>query len=729
MSLSKLLPRLLVLIVIVAAIVAFFAFGLHHQLSFDALKARQDQLAHWQSMHPWLLAGSFFGIYVLVTSLSLPGAAILTLAGGAVFGLVEGTLLVSFASTIGATFAMLASRFILRDWVRKRFASRIKSVDEGIQRDGAFYLFSLRLVPVFPFFVINLVMGLTSISVLTFYWVSQIGMLAATVIYVNAGTRLASLNSLSGLLSPALIGSFVLLALLPWLSRWVIARIKARRVYAGWKKPQRFDRNLVVIGAGAAGLVSAYIAATVRAKVTLVEANKMGGDCLNYGCVPSKALIRIARIAHEARRGGDFGIQMAPPNIDFAAVMKSVHASIAQVAPHDSEQRYEKLGVDVQRGQARIVSPWCVEVDGKPITTRAIVIAAGAEPFVPLLPGLAECGYLTSDTLWSIDSLPKRLLILGGGPIGCEMAQAFARLGSDVAQVEKHDRLLMREDDEVSQFVRQRLQAEGVNVLTEHTAIGVERIDGDQVLICAHGDEKIRLPFDKILVAVGRKPRIAGYGLEELNIPLDERKKTIETDDYLRALYPNIFACGDVAGPFQFTHASAHQAWYAAVNALFGSLQKFKVDYRVMPAVTFTDPEVARVGLNEREAKAQDIEFEVTRYDLSELDRAIAERDTYGFVKIITAKGKDRILGATCVGAHAGEWMAELVLAMKYRIGLNKILGTIHAYPTWAEANKYAAGEWKRAHAPQRVLRWLGHYHRWRRHDRREVTPEPEKAV
>ncbi|MGA9332855.1 MAG: FAD-dependent oxidoreductase [Rudaea sp.] len=729
MNTRALLPRLLVLLAIAAAIVAFFAFGLQHQLSFDALKARHQQLAHWQAMHPWLLAGAFFCVYVLVTSLSLPGAAILTLAGGAVFGLIEGTVLVSFASTIGATIAMLASRFILRNWVRKRFAHGSKRVDEGIERDGAFYLFSLRLVPAFPFFVINLVMGLTSLPAFTFYWVSQIGMFAGTVVYVNAGTRLASLNSLSGLVSPALIGSFLLLALLPWLSRGIISWIKSRRLYKGWKRPKRFDRNLIVIGAGAAGLVSAYIAATVRAKVTLIEGDKMGGDCLNYGCVPSKALIRIARIAHEARRGREFGIELSEPKVDFAAAMRSVHKSIAEIAPHDSEQRYEKLGVDVQRGRAKIVSPWCVEVDGKAITTRAIVIAAGAEPIVPNLPGLAECGYLTSDTLWSLDSLPKRMLILGGGPIGCEMAQTFARLGSRVTQVEMLDRLLLREDDEVSDFVRECLQTEGVNVLVGHRAIGVERAGDGNVLICERGDERIRVPFDKILVAVGRTPRVAGYGLEALNIPTRERNNTVETDDYLRALYPNIFACGDVAGPFQLTHASAHQAWYAAVNALFGSFRKFKTDYRVVPAVTFTDPEIARVGLNEREAKEQGIDYEVTRYDLSELDRAIAERDTDGFVKLITVRGKDTILGAACIGSHAGDWIAEYVLAMKYKIGLNKVLGTVHAYPTWAEANKYAAGEWKRAHAPEQVLRWLERFHRWRRHDRRDTALETGKAA
>ncbi|MEO7208306.1 MAG: FAD-dependent oxidoreductase, partial [Steroidobacteraceae bacterium] len=602
-----------------------------------------------------------------------------------------------------------------RDWVRRRFGARFKRIDEGIAREGGFYLFSIRLVPAFPFFVINLVMGLTAIGTFTFYWVSQLGMLAGTLVYVNAGTRLAHLKSLSGLLSPALIGSFLLLALLPWISRAIVAWGKARRAYRRWPRPGSFDRNLVVIGAGAAGLVSAYIAATLRARVTLIEGHKMGGDCLNYGCVPSKALIRIARAAHETRHAGDFGIEVSEPRVDFAKTMRSVREAIATVAPHDSVERYRQLGVDVRRGQARIVSPWCVEVDGEKLTTRAIIIAAGAEPLVPPLPGLEDCGYLTSNTLWDIEELPARLLILGGGPIGCEMAQAFARLGSTVTQVQKAERLLVREDDEVSDFVRESLQAEGVNVLTGHRGVGVERDGRDTVLVCEHRDGKLRLPFDRILVAVGRTPRIAGYGLEDLHIPLN-KNNTIETDDYLRTLYPNIYVCGDVAGPFQFTHAAAHQAWYAAVNALFSPLKKFRADYRVMPSVTFTDPEIARVGLNEREARERDIDFEVTRFDLAELDRALAERETRGFVKLITPRGKDTILGATCVGEHAGEWMAELALAMRYNIGLNKILGTVHAYPTRAEANKYAAGVWKRAHAPEPALKWLARWHAWRRH-------------
>lgn len=710
-----LVVRIVLALILIGAVIAFLAFGLQHYLTLDALKARKTALDAYRNMHPLLLAGGYFIAYLVVSAFSLPGAAILTLAGGAIFGLLEGTLLVSFASAIGATLAMLSSRFIFRDWVRKRFSGRLKRIDKGVEREGGFYLFSIRLVPVFPFFVVNLVMGLSSLSVITFYWVSQLGMVAGTLVYVNAGTRLAGLKSLSDLLSPVLIGSFLLLALLPWISRGIISWVKARRLYKGWKKPKHFDRNLVVIGAGASGLVSALIAATVRAKVTLIEGGKMGGDCLNYGCVPSKALIRIARAAHEARHASQFGIEVAAPKIDGARVMDSVRAAIAAVAPHDSQQRYEKLGVDVRRGCARIVSPWCVEVDGKPISTRAIVIAAGAEPVVPDLPGLAECGYLTSDTLWNLEALPQRLLILGGGPIGCELAQAFVRLGSEVAQVELGDRLLQREDDEVSAFARARLEADGVHILTEHKALAVEQDKDKKVLICEYGEKKVRLPFDAILVAIGRKPRVAGYGLEELKIPLDKKKHTIETDDYLRALYPNIYACGDVAGPFQLTHAGAYQAWHAAVNALFGSFKKFRVDYRVMPAVTFTDPQVARVGLNEREAKEQDIDYEITRYELAELDRAIVERETHGFVKILTAKGKDRILGAICVGAHAGEWMSEFALAMQCKVGLNKIMATVHAYPTFAEANKYAAGEWKKARAPQRALRISQRWHRWRR--------------
>ncbi len=706
------LIRGLVVIALLGAVLAFFALGLQHQFSLEALKARQHDLDAYRQAHPGLLAAGFFLVYVAFAALSLPAATLLTLAAGAVFGLLEGTVLVSFASSIGATLAFLASRFVLGEAVQKRFGKRLETINEGMRREGALYLFSLRLVPLFPFFVVNLLMGLTRLPVRTFYWVSQVGMLAATVVYVNAGTQLAGLHSLSGIASPKVLGSFALLGVFPLLARWIVARVKAGRVYARWPRPKRFDRNLVVIGAGSAGLVSAYIAATVRANVTLIEKQAMGGDCLNTGCVPSKALIHAARLAAQARGAARAGVQVGEVRVDFRAVMEQVQQAVETVAPHDSVARYRELGVDVQHGHARIVSPWIVEVDGKPISTRAIVIASGAEPFVPPITGIGEVDYLTSDNLWQLRELPPRLLVMGGGPIGCELAQAFARLGSQVTQVEAFDRLLLREDDEVSAFVQARLAADGVDVRTGHKAVAVAR-DGDQpVLVCEAAGGLVRLPFDRLLVAVGRKPRTAGFGLEELGIPA---ARTVETDAYLATLYPNIYACGDVAGPYQFTHVAAHQAWYASVNALFGQVRRFRADYSVIPAVTFVDPEVARVGLNEREATEQGIAHEVTRYGLDELDRAITEDLASGFVKVLTAPGKDRILGVTIVGQHAGETLAEFVLAMRHGLGLNKILGTIHAYPTWAEANKYAAGQWKKAHAPERVLGWLARYHTWRR--------------
>ncbi len=712
---------------LVAVVIAVLVIGWRHGFSLESLKQSQQSLLALNAAHPLVFAAAFFGLYALATAVSLPFGALMTLAAGALLGLVEGTLIVSFASTLGATLAMLGTRFLFGAWVQDHAGTRLERLRRGVARDGAFYLFSLRLVPAIPFFLINVLAGLTPIRARTFWWTSQLGMLPATLVYVNAGTQLGQVKSLSDLLSPELIGAFLLLAILPWLARGGLALLRRRRVYRGWPRPRSFDRNLVVIGAGSAGLVSAFIGSAVRAKVTLVESGAMGGDCLNTGCVPSKALIRIARAATEIRTASRFGIETGAPRIDFAAAMTRVREAIDKIAPHDSVERYRKLGVDVRRGHARIVSPWCVEVDGEPVTTRAIVIAAGAEPRVPDLPGLREAGYLTSETVWSLEALPERLLVLGGGPVGCELSQAFARLGSRVTLVQRGARLLEREDDEVSAFVEDRLREDGVDVRTGCDAKSVESDPEGKWLCCESYGNASRIPFDAILVAIGRVPRTEGYGLEDLKIPLTPRK-TIETDAWLQTLYPNIHAAGDVAGPWQFTHAGAHQAWYATVNALFGSIKRFRVDERVMPAVTFTDPEIARVGLNEREARARNVAFEVTRYELAELDRALVEQSPRGFVKVLTVPGKDRILGATCIGPHAGEWISECVLAMRHRIGLNGILATVHAYPTYAEANKYAAGAWKKAHAPERVLRWLERWHHWRRHESRVArTTHPHK--
>jgi pyruvate/2-oxoglutarate dehydrogenase complex dihydrolipoamide dehydrogenase (E3) component/uncharacterized membrane protein YdjX (TVP38/TMEM64 family) len=705
--------KTILLIALFAAVAVFFLLDLGRYFSLDYLRSQQAAIDAYSRSNPLQTAAIYFAIYIAVTALSLPGAAVMTLAGGAIFGLLWGTVLVSFASTIGATLAFLASRFLLRDWVQSKFGDKLKPINDGVAREGAFYLFALRLVPAFPFVAINLVMGLTPIPTWTYAWVSQLGMLAGTIAYVYAGTQLGEFR-----LSVGLLAAFTILGVFPLVAKKVLDAIKARRVYARWTRPARFDRNLVVIGAGSAGLVSAYIGAAVKAKVTLVEKHRMGGDCLNTGCVPSKALIRTARLLDQIRRSKRYGIRAATAEFDFADAMERVQRVVKSVEPHDSVERYTKLGVECLQGEAKITSPWTVDVKSpagnRVLTTRAIVIAAGARPFVPPITGIESTGYLTSDTVWELRELPKRLVVLGGGPIGCELAQCFARLGSRVTQVEMLPRILIREDPEVSQMVAERFKAEGIDVLTGHKAKAFRVEGGEKVLVAENDGREMRIPFDRLLVAVGRIANTGGYGLEDLGIPLT-KARTIETDEFLRTIYPNITACGDVAGPYQFTHTASHQAWYAAVNALFGGLKKYRADYSVIPWATFTDPEVARVGLNEIEADEKKIPYEITLYGLDDLDRAIADSSAHGLVKVLTVPGGDKVLGATIVGEHAGELIVEFIAAMRHGFGLNKILGTIHIYPTFAEANKYAAGAWKRAHAPQGLLKWVEKYHAWMR--------------
>ncbi|MBX3616677.1 MAG: FAD-dependent oxidoreductase [Nitrosomonas sp.] len=692
----------------------FFIFDGGRFFTLQMLAEHREILQQAYRDDPFAIIGSFSVIYIAMAALSFPGAAVLSLAGGALFGVWIGVPVVLISATIGATLAFWMARYLLRDAVQRRFGDRLATINKGLERDGIFYLFSLRLAPVFPFFLINLLMGLTVLPSITYFWVSLIGMFAGTVVYVNAGTQLAAINQLSDVMSPMMIMSFTLLALFPWLARWGIELVKTRRLYARWPKPVQFDRNLVVIGAGAAGLVSAYVAAAVRAKVTLIERHKMGGDCLNYGCVPSKALIRTATFLQQARNAASLGIQQAGMTYDFAEVMARVQRVVKTVEPHDSVERYTNLGVEVLHGNATIVSPWAVEVNGQTLTTRAIVIATGARPLVPDIPGLQAIRYYTSDTIWALTERPQRLIVLGGGPVGCELAQAFARLDCNVTQIIRSD-LLPREDADAVALVKTALQADGVTLLTHtETVCCVQQGDEQFLTVRKQDGEEMKLPFDALLCAVGRVARTEGFGLEQLGIAISPQR-TIETNGWLQTVYPNIVVCGDAAGPYQFTHTAAHQAWYASVNALFGSIKRFKVDYSVIPWVTFTDPEVARAGLSEKEAQARHIAYEVTHFDLSELDRAIADEAAYGFVKVLTIPGSDRILGVSIVSRHASDLLAEFVLAMKHGLGLNKILSTIHAYPTWPEANKYAAGAWKRAHAPQRLLKWLERYHARRR--------------
>ena len=711
---KKYLPKIALVIVVVILAGSFFVLDLGQYFTLENLKSQQETFRATYQQNQGLTLLIYFSLYVLMAALSLPGAAVMTLAGGAFFGLLAGSIVVSFASSIGATLAFLVSRFLLRDSVQGKFGDKLSAINQGIEKDGAFYLLTLRLVPVFPFFVINLVLGLTPIRVWVFYLVSQLGMLPGTIVYVNAGTQLAKIESLQDILSPALIFSFVLLGVFPLTAKAVVGTIKKRRVYAKWPKPKKFDYNMVVIGAGSAGLVASFIGATVKAKVALIEKHKMGGDCLNTGCVPSKALIRSAKMLAYSDRAKEFGFKTGKLDYDFADVMRRVQHIIRTVEPHDSVERYTDLGVEVIQAEARITSPFSVAVNGRELTTRTIVVATGARPFIPPIAGLEDIDYLTSDNLWDLKNLPRRLVVLGGGPIGSEMTQAFARLGSQVTQIEMMPRIMIREDADISALVQRKFEAEGVRVLTGHRAMEV-RVESDRkFLICENDAGSVEIEFDEILVAVGRAANATGFGLEELGVDL-RQNGTIETNGLLQTNFPNIYCSGDVAGPYQFTHTASHQSWYAAVNALFGQFKRFTVDYRVIPWATFTDPEVARVGLNIQEADEQGIPYEVTDYGIDDLDRAIADSEAHGLVRVLTKPGKDTILGVTIVGAHAGDLIAEYVLAMKHKLGLNKIMGTIHIYPTLAEANKYAAGKWKQAHAPQKLLAWVGRYHAWMR--------------
>ncbi len=665
--------KFILLTLIIAAVAAFFYYDLGSYLSLEYMKSQQESFQAAYADRPALFIGGFALAYIIATALSFPGAAFLTILAGALFDVIVGTILVSFASTIGATLAFLSSRFLLRDWVQDKFGDRLKGINQGLEKDGAFYLFTLRLVPAVPFFAVNLVMGLTKINTLTYFFISQLGMLAGTIVYVNAGTELSKIESTAAILTPNLILSFVILAIFPWIAKFFLSILKRNKAYKGYKKPKKFDRNLIAIGGGAGGLVSSYIAAAVKANVTLVEANEMGGDCLNTGCVPSKALIKSAKIANFVNHSDKYGIEKTTAKVNFPAVIKRVQDVIKAIEPHDSVERYTGLGVDVVKGYAKFIDPWTIEIaknDGgtQRLTSKAFVLATGAAPFVPPLPAIEDTAYLTSDTVWDAmaqrKAAPKKLTILGGGPIGCELAQSFQRLGSQVTLVEMADRLLGKEDADAAQIIKNSLEEDGVNVLVGHQAL---RGEGKKALMIKGPEGEVKLAHNDLLIAVGRRARLDGFGLENIGVEVD---RGLVVDEYLATSMPHIYAAGDVAGHYQLTHSAAHEAWFAAVNALFGFARKFKADYRVLPRVTYTDPEVASVGLTEAEANEQDIAYEVTIYHLDDLDRAIAESETIGFVKVLTVPGKDKILGATIAGSHAGEIITEFTLAMRHNMGL-----------------------------------------------------------
>jgi pyruvate/2-oxoglutarate dehydrogenase complex dihydrolipoamide dehydrogenase (E3) component/uncharacterized membrane protein YdjX (TVP38/TMEM64 family) len=592
--------KLILLFAFLGISIAAYFFDAYDYLSLSFVKEQLNSLHEYHRNAPLKSVLTFFGIYVLVTALSLPGAAVLTLFAGALFGSWMGLLVVSFASSLGALLSFFASRFILRDLFLHRFQRQFEIVNKNMHRDGMLYLATLRLVPVFPFFVVNIVMGLTSINAWTYYWVGQLTMLPGTLVYVYSGREFSQITSLKGILSPNIFLALVLLGTLPLLGKMLVSSLKRNHVYRRYKRPSVFDYNLVAIGGGSAGLVTAYIGAAVKSRVALIEREKMGGDCLNTGCVPSKAIIKSAKIVHLQHRSHEFGLSEISIKFDFASVMERVQRVVKEVEPHDSVERYCALGVECILGTAKILDPWTIEVDGKKITTKNMVIATGARPLVPDVSGIENVDFLTSDSLWKLRELPRQFVILGGGPIGVEMAQAFARLGSSVTLIEARERILSKEDAEVSSLITDVLHAEGVRILNQHSVKAFSSEGLEKKIICESAGKDITIPYDKVLIAIGRKPNVKGFGLEELGLKLRENG-TIEVNEYLQTNFPNVYACGDVTGPFQLTHMASHQAWYCSVNSLFPL--KFKVDYATVPWCTYTDPEVATVGETESTAR------------------------------------------------------------------------------------------------------------------------------
>lgn len=706
---NKKIIKIIIILFFILIIFFTFRFNITDIFTFENLKDQHENLINYYMENTFSFSAVFFLIYILVTSFSLPFAAILTLAAGSIFGLIKGVILVSFASTIGATIAFIFSRILLKDYIEKKYPNALKIINKGIEKDGMLYLFALRLVAIFPFFIVNLIMGITSIKIKTFFFTSQIGMLAGTIIYINAGHQLSQIDSLQDIFSPSVLISFALLGIFPIISKRTISLIRDYKKMKNWKKPKKFDYNLTVIGAGSAGLVAANIGASVKAKVALIEKNKMGGDCLNTGCVPSKSIIKTSKIFHFFKTANKYGLNEIKIDYDFEKVMNRVKNNIKKIEPNDSIKRYTQLGVDCFEGKAEIITPYKIKIinnigEEKIVYTRNIIIASGAKPFIPPIKGLNQINYLTSDNIWNLKKLPNKFIILGGGPIGCELTQSFSRLGSNVTQIEQASRIMGREDEDVSDLIKNIFEKEGVKVLTEHKANEVILENNKKYLICETNGKKVKIEFDEILVSVGRKPDLTDIGLEKIGIDFDNRKNIIH-NDFMQTNYKNIFVCGDVVGPYQFTHVAGYQAWYASINALFGKLMKLKIKYDVIPWATYVDPEIARVGLNEIEAKNKNIPYEVTAINYIENDRAIADSSEDGFIKILTVPNKDKILGVTIFGNRAADIITEFVFAIKNNMGLNKVLRTIHIYPTYGEINKQIASKWKKKKIPKKLLK------------------------
>ena len=697
------------------AAISCFAFILLSASGIDwslaGLREQQNELAQAFHAQPLHFASLFFAFYIIVTALSLPMATILTLAAGAIFGFSKGLIIVSFASTIGASLAFLIARYIARDWIQMRYSNALEKINRKVEEEGALYLFFLRMVPLFPFGLVNVAMAMTPIRLGTYYWVSQLGMLPATMVYVNACAQLASIHSAHDILSGELIFSFLLLGLLPLVTNKFMHYLRQRRAYQGFQRPSHFDYHNIVIGGGAGGLVAAYSSATLQAKVALIEASKMGGDCLNTGCVPSKSILRSAKYVHSLNQAQHYGVAKVDYQLQFADIRQRIMQKIERIAPKDSRQRYRELGVDCIQGQAKVISPWQVEVNGKTLNTRNITIATGARPCTLDLPGLSEITYYTSDTIWSLQELPSELLIIGAGPIGCELAQAFQRLGAQVSMVFPSGHILNREDPELAAVAEEALVADGIELLPHFKSLRCETTAAGSCLIGEQNGNTKQLNFSHLLIAVGRQANLAG--LEALALETNEQGRLV-SNDTMQTRFNNVYTCGDVTSPLNYTHVAAHQGWYAAANASFAPFKRFRCSLDHVPLAIFTDPEIASLGLNEIQAKQKQIDYKLTRFDMNEIDRAITDEHDTGFIKVLTPVNSDKILGVQIVAEGASELIHEFVLARTHGLGLNKILQSIHLYPSRSEINRFVAGKWRRERFSDRAKQLLQRYQAWR---------------
>lgn len=717
----------------------------------DLLKSALDWIG---KLGPWGPV-IFVGLYVVATVLFVPGS-LLTLGAGAVFGVALGSVCVSISATLGATAAFLVGRYLARDAIARKIEKHEKfaTIDRAVADEGWKIVLLTRLSPVFPFTLLNYAFGLTRVKLSHYVLASWIGMIPGTVMYVYLG----SLVNVGAGHRQRTTGEWVLygVGLLATVTVTVFVTRLARRALAkkigstetvqsskeimsvpsapvlvrpadahnarlvsnvhppDWQNPSPAPcYNLVVIGAGTAGLVTAAGAAGLGAKVALVEKSLLGGDCLNVGCVPSKAVIRSGRAVFDAKEAGPFGVRVGKPvEIDFSAVMERMRKLRADLSPHDSAQRFANLGVDVFLGEARFASPDTVEVAGQTLRFKRAVIATGARAVEPPILGLAEAGYLTNETVFNLTQRPARLAVIGGGPIGCELAQAFQRLGSQVSLLHKNAHLLDREDMEAAALVQKAFIREGVALHLNATITRVERSAGGKLVYYEAQGKEETLAVDEILAGAGRAPNIEGLNLEAAGVRYDRRKGVL-VNDCLQTSNPHIYGAGDVCLAWKFTHAADFSARIVIQNALF--LGRKKASTLTMPWCTYTDPEIAHVGLYERDARERGVEVDTYVREFKEVDRAVLDGEEDGFVKFHVKKGHDEILGATIVARHAGEMISEISVAMAARIGLGKLASVIHPYPTQAEALRQCGDAYNRTRLTPTVKKWMGRWLAWQR--------------